>query len=130
MDIKFFTNNLTRYAASYNPAALFDKIRKVAKKAGVKLVYIVLVLYYATLDKELPIKDRLMVLAALGYFIFPLDFIPDALPGGFADDTAAIFYVVKKIWKNLTPQTKQKARDRLKDWFGDTADPHLNVSDI
>ena len=97
MDIKSFTNNLQKYADYYNPNALFEKIKNVARKAGVKLVYIVLLLYYSTLDKELPVKDRLKVIAALGYFILPLDLIPDALPGGFADDTAALIFVLKQV---------------------------------
>jgi hypothetical protein len=130
MDLKFFKDNLSKYAGYYNPGELFEKIKKVATKAGVKLVYVVLLLYYATLDKELPIKDRLMVLAALGYFILPLDIIPDALPGGFADDTAALFFVLKQVWNNLTPATKRKAHDRLNDWFGEVPESDLHIPGI
>lgn len=127
MDISFFTNNLSRYADLYNPGKLFDKIKAMAKKAGVKVVYIVLLLYYSTLDKDLPLNDRLMVIAALGYFILPIDLIPDALPGGFADDTAALIFVLKQVWNNLTPQTKSKARSRLKEWFSDVSDSDLHI---
>lgn len=127
MDIKSFTGNLQKYAGFYNPNALFEKIKKVARKAGVKIVYVVLLLYYSTLDKELPMKDRLMVLAALGYFILPVDFIPDVLPGGFADDMAALVYVLRQVWTNLTPETKQKARKRLTEWFGDVTEEDLNI---
>lgn len=127
MDIKSFTNNLQKYADYYNPNTLFEKIKKVARKAGVKIVYVVLLLYYSTLDKELPMKDRLMVLAALGYFILPLDMIPDALPIGFTDDMAALVYVLKQVWNNLTPATKQKAHDRLKEWFGEVSEEDLHI---
>lgn len=127
MDIKAFTNNLQKYAGYYNSTALFDKIKLWARKSGVKLVYVVLLLYYSTMDKELPAKDRLMVLAALGYFILPIDIIPDALPGGFADDTAALMFVLKQVWNNLTPATKQKARTRLQEWFGDISESDLHI---
>lgn len=127
MDIKAFRDNLSKYAGYYNPGALFEKIKKVARKAGVKLVYIALLLYYATLDKDIPTKDRLMILAALGYFILPFDLIPDALPGGFADDTAALVYVLKQVWNNLTPAVKQKARTRLQEWFGNVPDSELKI---
>lgn len=127
MDIKSFTSNLQKYAAYYDPNALFEKIKKVAKKAGVKIVYAVLILYYATLDKDIPVKDRLMILAALGYFILPLDLIPDALPGGFADDMAALVFVLKQVWDNLTPSTMQKARDRVREWFGNVTDEELHI---
>ncbi|MDE7080584.1 MAG: DUF1232 domain-containing protein [Muribaculaceae bacterium] len=127
MDIKSFTSNLQKYAAYYDPNALFEKIKKVAKKAGVKIVYAVLILYYATLDKDIPVKDRLLILAALGYFILPVDLIPDALPGGFADDMAALVFVLKQVWGNLTPSTMQKARDRVREWFGNVTDEELHI---
>lgn len=130
MDLNLFKNNLQKYADLYNPDSLFEKIKKVAKKAGIKVVYGVLILYYATLDKDLPIQDRLMVLAALGYFILPLDLIPDALPGGFADDTAALFFVLKQIWNNLGPNTTAKARARLREWFGEITDEDLHIPGI
>ena len=119
MDIAVFKKNLYKYSAYYKPDTLFDKIRKFAKKAGIKTVHLVLILYYATFDKRLPVKDHLMVMAALGYFILPIDIIPDALIGGFADDAAALLYVFKHIWKNLSPETMQKAKEKLREWFGE-----------
>lgn len=127
MDLNFFKNNLTRYAGYYTPRALFDKIKAVSRKAGVKLTYAILVLYYATLDKRLPLKDRLMVLAALGYFILPVDLIPDAMPIGFTDDMAALTFVLKQVWGNLTTETKTKARTRLNEWFGTVTDADTHI---
>ena len=127
MDLISFSNNLQKYECYYNQDSLFEKIKNVARKAGVKLVYIVLLLYYSTLDEELPMKDRLMVIAALGYFILPIDLIPDALPGGFADDMAALVYVLKQVWNNLTPAIKQKAQNRLREWFGDISGKDLVI---
>lgn len=125
MDIKFFTEHLGKFADYYNPTALFEKIKKVAKKAGIKTIHGILILYYATFDKELPIKDRLMVIAALGYFILPLDLLPDALPGGFVDDGAALMYVIKHVWSHLSQETFEKARKRLIEWFPDVKDDEL-----
>ncbi len=127
MNIKSFTNNLSKYASYYNPAAFTAKLKKVARKTGVKIAYVALLLYYATFDKALPVKDRLMVVAALGYFILPIDIVPDAFPGGFADDGAALFYVLKHVWKNLTPQTKQKAQNRITEWFGEIKESDLHI---
>ena len=125
MDLNIFKNNLEKYAAYYNPTSLFDKIKKYAKKAGVKTVYAILILYYASFDKSLPVMDRLMVVAALGYFILPVDLIPDALPGGFVDDAGAALYVVRHIWNNLSDETFTKARHKLSEWFG-----KVNASDL
>ena len=127
MDLNIFKNNLDKYAGYYNPSSLFDKIKKYAKKAGVKTVYVILILYYASFDKSLPVKDRLMVVAALGYFILPLDLIPDTLPGGFADDAAAALYVVNHIWNNLSEKTFAKARQKLTEWFGSVDESDLSI---
>ena len=127
MDLNIFKNNHEKYAASYNPNSLFDKIKKYAKKAGVKTVYVILILYYASFDKRLPVKDRLMVVAALGYFILPVDLIPDALPGGFADDAAAALYVVRHIWKYISDDTFRKARQKLYAWFGTISESDISI---
>ncbi len=127
MDLNFFKQNLDKYAAFYNPNALFEKIKKVAKKAGVKTIFVVLILYYATFDKSLPIKDRLMVIAALGYFILPLDLLPDTLPLGFTDDAAAMLFVVKHIWNNISDDTLAKAKQKLSEWFGDVDETDLKI---
>lgn len=119
MNINVFLDNLNRYADHYSPTKLFAKIKDVAKTAGVNVIYAVLILYYASFDKSLPVKDRLMVVAALGYFILPVDFIPDMLPGGFVDDAAALTYVIRHIWKNLSAGTIRKAKEQLKEWFPD-----------
>lgn len=128
--IDSFKENLSRYESYYNPRMLFDKIKKFAKKLGVNFVYLLLILYYATFDKKLPLKDRMLVLAALGYFILPIDIIPDALPGGFADDTAAILYVLKKVWNNLSTDTFEKAKGRLREWFSDIDERDLHIPEL
>ena len=127
MDISLFKKNLKKNSEYYKTDALFAKIKKFAKKAGMKTIHLVLILYYATFDKNLPVKDRLMVIAALGYFIMPFDFIPDAVIGGFADDAAALLYVLKHIWKNLSAETFRKARQKLNEWFPDIEDSDIQI---
>ncbi|MDE6755140.1 MAG: DUF1232 domain-containing protein [Muribaculaceae bacterium] len=127
-NLNYFMNHLNRFKEMYRPEELFEKIKKVAKKAGIKVVYAVLVLYYASFDKSIPMKDRIMIMAALGYFICPIDLIPDALPGGFADDMGALAFVIKKIWNNITPEVFAKARKRLHEWFGEVSPEDLTIN--
>ncbi|MDE7189483.1 MAG: DUF1232 domain-containing protein, partial [Muribaculaceae bacterium] len=68
-----------------------------------------------------------MVAAALGYFIIPLDLLPDSLPVGFADDAAALTYILKHIWHNLSPETFEKAKNRLREWFSSVSDTDLSL---
>ena len=83
--------NLDDYAQYFNDNKLWKKLKKVARKAGRKAVYYILVLYYVSRDPAVPRSLKLKVLGALGYFILPLDIIPDFILGlGFTDDLAAL----------------------------------------
>ena len=111
--------NLDDYAQFFNDSKLWKKLKKVAQKAGRKAVYYVLVLYYVARDPAVPSGLKLKILGALGYFILPLDFIPDAILGlGFTDDLAALAWALFKIKKYITPEIERKARERLREWFG------------
>lgn len=124
---RYFKNNMTRFEGAYSRSGLFDKLKRVARKAGVKVVYAVLVLYYASLDKNVPTKDRLLIIAALGYFICPLDLVPDALPAGFLDDFGTLGFVIRSVWRNLTPETFERARAKTREWFGPVEESDLDL---
>lgn len=117
--VKFFKEKLENYKDKYNPAALFEKIKTTAKNAGAKVVYYVLILYYALTNDKIPLKDRILVIAALGYFISPFDFIPDFLLAGLLDDMSVLGFVVTRVWKYIDDDVKLLAKDKLKEWFGD-----------
>ena len=129
--------NLDDYARYFNDNKLWKKLKKVAQKAGRKAVYYVLVLYYVSRDPAVPTKLKIKVLGALGYFILPLDFIPDAILGlGFTDDLAALAWALFTIKKYITPEIERKARERLRVWFGpedgeesDFVIPHYGPND-
>ena len=123
MKYKLDKETVSGYAQVYNPSKLLEKLGKVAKKAGAKVVYAVLLLYYALLDGDVPLKDKAIVVGALGYFILPFDFIPDMLgPLGFSDDMGALILALKTIWSNITPKVKEQASQKLSEWF-DEVDP-------
>ena len=123
MKYKLDKETVSGYAQVYNPSKLLEKLGKVARKAGAKVVYAVLLLYYALLDGDVPLKDKAIVVGALGYFILPFDFIPDMLgPLGFSDDMGALLLALKTIWSNITPKVKEQARQKLSEWF-DEVDP-------
>ena len=117
--VRLFKEKLGNYKDKYNPTALFEKIKATAKNAGAKVVYYVLILYYALTNDKIPVKDRILVIAALGYFISPFDFIPDFLLAGMLDDMSVLGFVVTRVWKYIDDDVKQQAKEKLHDWFGD-----------
>ena len=107
-----------KYANKFSQSDFVDKIARIAKRAGAKLVYAALILYYTLQSKSVSIKDKAIILGALGYLISPLDVMPDAIPiAGLTDDLAVLIYVLKKIWVDVSDEVKEKARTKLNDWF-------------
>ena len=129
--------DLDSYAKYFNDSKLWNKLKQVAHKAGRKAVYYVLVLYYVSRDPAVPTGLKLKVLGALGYFILPLDLIPDVVLGlGFTDDMAALAWALFTMKKYITPEIERKARERLREWFGpgegeedDLTIPHFDPND-
>lgn len=117
--VGFFKEKLENYKDKYNPAALFEKIKTSAKKAGANVIYYVLILYYALTKGSIPLKERILVIAALGYFISPFDFIPDFVLAGLLDDMSVLAFVVSRVSSYIDDEVKQQANAKLKEWFGD-----------
>lgn len=111
--------DIEKYRDYYSEPQFWDKVKSVAKKAGVKAIYAALVLYYALQNPAISMKDKGMILGALGYFILPVDLIPDFLPAlGFTDDLAALVIVFNKVSKAITPEVRAQAKAKLHTWFG------------
>lgn len=128
MKEKFDKRKLSKYSGFYSSSNLLNKLGKVAKKAGVKVVYAVLLLYYALMDDHVTMKDKAVVLGALGYFILPFDLIPDILgPLGYSDDMTALVFALLTIWGNIKPNVHEQARKRLSEWFHDVKPEDLKL---
>lgn len=119
--------DLTKYQGHYSENNFWSKLSKVAKSAGVKVVYAALLLFYVLKSKDTSGEDRAKIVGALGYFILPLDLIPDWLPAlGFTDDLAALTWALYAVAKNLTPDVKANAKAKLSEWFGELDDKALD----
>lgn len=89
-----------------------------AKRAGAKLVYVALILFYTLQSDKVSLKDKAMIVGALGYLISPLDVVPDAIPiAGLGDDLVVLLYVLHKIWGEVSEDVKDKAKAKLATWF-------------
>ncbi|MCD6354741.1 MAG: DUF1232 domain-containing protein [Prolixibacteraceae bacterium] len=116
-------HNFSKY---YSEKSLWEKIKKFSKSAGVKVIYAVLLLFYAMKDKSVSMKTKLSIAAALGYFILPSDAILDLTPIiGFSDDLGVLLFALSQIAESITPEIKEKARKKLHDWFGEVDETEL-----
>ena len=107
-----------KYKDKFSNNGFIDKISHVAKRAGAKLVYVALILYYTLQSDKVSVKDKAVIIGALGYLISPLDVLPDAFPiVGLTDDLTVLMYVLHKVWGDVSDDIKQKAHDKLVQWF-------------
>ena len=107
-----------KYKDGYTSEKFVDKISRVAKRAGAKFVYVSRILYYTLQSDNVSLKDKAIIIGALGYLISPLEIIPDAIPiAGLGDDLAVLLYVLKKVWGDVPESVREKAHAKLSKWF-------------
>jgi uncharacterized membrane protein YkvA (DUF1232 family) len=108
------------FEATYSESNFWEKLTGFAKVAGSEVVEKALWLYYAYKSPETPIKAKAIILGALGYFISPIDAIPDILPViGYSDDLGVLVAAVAAVAMYISPEIKSQASSKMNDWFGD-----------
>ena len=115
------------YGSKFSQTDFVEKIARIAKRAGAKLIYAALILYYTLQSDKVTAANKAMIIGALGYMISPLDVIPDAIPiAGLTDDLAVLLFVLKKVWTDIDPEIQVKAREKLKKWFDEDEIEEIN----
>jgi uncharacterized membrane protein YkvA (DUF1232 family) len=110
--------DLGKYEKLYSKDSLMTKISRFAKKAGLNTTYYVLLLYQMLISGKTPLKYKAVVIGALGYFICPIDLIPDMMIGtGFLDDASVLLYALSMISESITPEIKGEAKNILHQIF-------------
>jgi len=72
--------------------------------------------YFCALDPATPQKVRGVLLAALAYFVLPLDAVPDFIAGlGFTDDVTVLIAAISMVGAHITPVHREAARAALAD---------------
>ena len=114
---------LEKAAENYSEEKFWGKLKKYGKKAGSSVVYAVLLLYYTLQKPQIPKKVKFVIIGALGYFILPIDAIPDFAVGlGYTDDLGAIVFALIQVAMYIDQDVKKKAKEKLADWFGENVD--------
>ena len=119
METKQFKEDFEKFKKEFSESKFWHKLQKFGRSAGIKVTYSALLLYYLVKDEHVPITTKAVLIGALGYFIFPIDIIPDVIPIlGFADDLAVLLYAITEASKYITVEIQEKAKIKLTDWFG------------
>lgn len=119
-------NPFEKYASLFSENRLLKKIQHFAKQAGLKVVYSVLLLYYAYRRSDTPIWAKRIIIGVLGYFISPIDALPDLTPIlGYTDDIGVLSFGLVAIAAYINDEVRNTARKKLSDWFGE-----INVEEL
>lgn len=113
------TTNRPDFEAAHLPATLQGNERKVREGfwnklarslARVPFARQAVAAYYCALDPQTPLKVKGILLAALAYFIMPIDIIPDLLLGvGFTDDLTVLATAIGLIRAHLRADHYERA---------------------
>lgn len=67
--------------------------------------------WYAMTDPATPQTARAILVAALAYFVMPVDIVPDFLTGiGFLDDATVLGYALQSVQRHILPSHRLRAR--------------------
>ena len=96
--------NLARVQSGFS-----DKLRKTARV--IPFSEDLLAAYFCAFDRNTPTKVRATLLGALGYFVLPLDTIPDFILGiGFGDDATVLLAAISLVAAHITDDHREAAR--------------------
>lgn len=88
------------------------RLKRVAKR--IPFAEDLLAAWICARDPSTPRRVRMTLLAALGYFVLPLDAVPDLMPFlGFTDDAAVIAAALAAVAGSITTEHREKARQAM-----------------
>lgn len=111
-------DKLSDYSKYYDESTFPAKLKKLIFKLSEEVVVRVLMLWFLLKSGKVPIKARLIIVAALGYLVMPADLVSDFIPVlGFTDDIAFLTYAFNQTSKYMDDSIRDKAEEKLKKWM-------------
>ncbi|WP_291658199.1 YkvA family protein [Bosea sp. (in: a-proteobacteria)] len=93
-------------------ADFMARLKRVAKR--IPFAEDLLAAWFCARDPATPRRVRLTLLAALGYFVLPIDAIPDIMPLlGFTDDAAVIAAAIAAVAGSITIEHRERAKKAM-----------------
>lgn len=97
----------------YSDEGFWEKVTRGAKSLGTKVLRPGFELYYSLESSDTPMWAKSVAVGALGYFILPIDLVPDFAPViGFADDIVTMSAAISSLGRYVTKEIKDKAEKR------------------
>lgn len=119
---------LDQYRKAFSEFSFWEKLKTYASKAGVKVVYSALILYYAYKRTETPGWAKRLIIGVLGYLVTPIDLLPDlTIFVGYTDDLSMLSFALATVAAYINDEVRSNARERLKTWFPNADEEALDA---
>jgi len=103
-------DDLAKYAPHYSARALRRKVAQMPRRVCRSVLEQALLLYAVLTDKNTPLWARALIIGALGWFVCPLDAVPDGIPVlGYVDDAAVMAFAISRVAQFVTPAVRERA---------------------
>ena len=92
--------------------SFWRKARRIA--ARLPFAEDLLTAYYCAFDRNTPLQVKATLVAAIAYFVLPVDAVPDIIPVlGFTDDAAVLATAINLVAVHILPVHRDAARNAL-----------------
>lgn len=93
-------------------AGLWATVKRAAR--AIPFMEDVIAAWFCAIDPATPRRVRMTLLAALAYFVAPIDLLPDVLPLlGFTDDAGVLMAAIALVGSHITDAHRERARRAL-----------------
>ena len=110
--------NQDKFRNNFKENHFWKKIYSISKRTTQEIIYNMLILFYTLKSQQISLKKKALIVAGLGYFISPIDLIPDFIPVlGLSDDLIVSIYLINLIKELVTPEILESTRLKFKQIF-------------
>ena len=109
---------IPRDPVPFKPQSFWQKLCRLARRAGRRFVEVCLLLYYTAQSPRLPVWEKLLIYSALLYFLTPMDAVPDFLPLGLTDDFTILSATLVRVGNLIDHTIQARVARLLTEWFG------------
>lgn len=108
-------HEVQKYGTYFSEDNFWKKVQRIAKKVGATVLHPVFTLYYLLQDGTVSLQHKAYIVGALGYFILPIDLIPDGIFPliGFTDDIAVMTLILRLVKESITSEVKAKVTAKI-----------------
>jgi uncharacterized membrane protein YkvA (DUF1232 family) len=108
----------SQFSKEYSDSGFWEKVRTYARAAGEGVLEPALKMYHSDLDSDTPAWAKATIIASLGYFISPVDAVPDVAPViGYTDDLGVLVAALATTAAHIKEEHTKKAKETLSQWF-------------